>query len=71
MRIVKDQIFTVESGKEMHYVEIFADSSESSDLPTGNIVDGSIAIYTDNGDVNLMNEKTDAWVKQFSLQGTT
>ena len=68
MRIIKDVIWGVESGKELHDLEIRADSSESSNLPTDGVLDGSICTYTDNGKVLFFNEKTSAWIEQFSLQ---
>ena len=49
------------------YVEISGDSEETK--PTANIVDGSIFVESNTGDVYLFNEESGDWVKQFSLQG--
>jgi len=68
MRVLVDHLVCVEDGVNMRYVEISADSSESSNLPTTGIVDGSKVCYSDNGKVLFFNEKTSAWVEQFSFQ---
>lgn len=67
MRELVKHLVAVEDGANKYYVELACDSSESK--PTADIVDGSIATETNTGDVYLFNEKTTAWVKQFSLQG--
>ena len=49
------------------YVEISGDSTDTK--PTANIVDGSLFVESNTGDVYLFNEESGDWVKQFSLQG--
>ena len=56
MRILVDNIQNVENGVNMRYVEISADSSESANLPTAGIVDGSLALFSDTGAVKVFNE---------------
>ena len=68
MRILVDRLIAVEDGVEKHYLEISADSSESSDLPTTGVVDGSIAIYSDTGAVNVFNETDTEWVEWMTLK---
>ena len=60
-----------ESGNIRHYVEMSGDSTDSD--PTeedigGKIVDGSIKTESDTGKVSFYNEKTEAFVEQFSFQ---
>lgn len=51
----------------MRYIEASGDSSETK--PTKNIVDGSIFVESNTGDVSLFNEKTSSWIPQFSFKG--
>lgn len=48
------------------YVEISGDSTETK--PTANIVDGSIFVESNTGDVYFFNEESGDWVKQFGFQ---
>lgn len=66
MRVITNE-FLGNVNNMVHYVEIALDSTETK--PTTGIADGSIATETDTGDVYFFNEKTSAWVKQFSFQG--
>ena len=66
MRELVKKPFSIESGETKNYVEISGDSSESK--PTANIVDGSIFTESNTGKVFFFNEKTSAWVEQFSFQ---
>lgn len=61
MRVLVDRLVCVENGVNMRYVEISADSSEASDLPTTGIVDGSTAMYSDTGTVKIFNEADGEW----------
>ena len=61
MRILVDNIQNVENGVNMRYVEISADSSESANLPTTGIVDGSLALFSDTGAVKVFNEADSEW----------
>lgn len=48
------------------YVEISGDSTDTK--PTANIVDGSIFVESNTGDVYFFNEESGDWVKQFGFQ---
>ena len=50
-----------------HYTELYGDSTETK--PMEKIADGSTFTETDTGDVYMFNVRSNAWVKQFSLQG--
>lgn len=52
-----------------YYREIACDSSEESQIDTSDLADGSIEVQTDSGKVKFFNEKTGAFVEQFSFQG--
>lgn len=66
MREIVSKHFVTEDGVQKYIKEIYCDSSETK--PTDGIIDGSWAFETDSGDVWAFNEKTSAWVKQFSFQ---
>lgn len=66
MRVITNE-FLGNVNNNVNYIELACDSSETK--PTAGIADGSIATETDTGDVYFFNEKTSAWVKQFSFQG--
>lgn len=69
MRITLVKYYDVDqtTGAVNRLIEGYCDSTDTK--PTANIVDGSKLIETDTGDLYLMNEKSTAWVKMFSLKG--
>ena len=68
IRPLVDRLISVEDGQEMHYLELSADSSDAASLPTTGVVDGSIAIYSDTGAVNVFNETDTEWVEWMTLK---
>lgn len=66
MRKLVERPFTRENGDMLNYVEITGASDETK--PTTGIVDGSIFVETDTGDVYFFSEAGGDWVKQFSFQ---
>ena len=66
MRKLVESPFTKEDGSTKLYVEIAGASSETK--PVENIIDGSIFLETDTGDVYFFSESGGDWVKQFSFQ---
>lgn len=66
MREIVSRPFITEDGVQKYYKEISCDSSETK--PTEGIIDGSWAMESDTGCVYAFNEKTSAWVEQFSFQ---
>ena len=67
MRDLVSKLFIVEDNEQIFYKEIAGDHSETK--PTTGIADGSIFLETDTGAVFFFNEKTSAWVEQFSFKG--
>ena len=67
MRELVVQPFAVENGATKFYKEISGDSTADS-KPTADIIDGSIFVESDTGDVYFFNEESGDWVKQFSFQ---
>lgn len=63
MRVKTDVVKPAENGVEMHFLEIFCDSSEVADLPTAGVYEGSSAFTTDTGEVYFFNEKSSSWNK--------
>lgn len=65
--------YPVDTGKGdfegRYYREISCDSSEMGDISTADMADGSICVQTDTGKVFFYNEKTEAFVEQFSFKG--
>lgn len=60
-----------DNGNPVYYKEGNCDSEDTK--PVGDdakdISEGSSLVESDTGDVCFYNQKTDSWVKQFSLQG--
>ena len=66
MRELVCKPFAKENGETVFYKEISGDSSETK--PTAGIIDGSIFVESDSGDVYFFNETDTDWIKQFSFQ---
>ena len=66
MRRLVERPFARENGDMLYYLEIAGASDETK--PTSGIVDGSIFVETDTGDVYFYSESGGDWVKQFSFQ---
>lgn len=43
------------------FVVVSCDSSEAEERPTENICDGSVCVYSDNGEITRFNELTGTW----------
>lgn len=58
-----------ENGNFYKYFEGYCDSSETENLPTEQVADGSNVIESDSGDWYFFNEKTKSWGLMLNIQG--